>query len=480
MQTMGRTLIFITQVGLGFDNVYQNQFSVNSSYNNYFMGNFIANSGGNEVLLISTTGWGIWSRVNNTNYQYVQGSTSNDINSSNRITIGDFVGNDGISDILITADNLQGGYWSGYKLFSRNSFTGNFDQVGSGYYPSWGEHIYVGDFNNDQRQDLFVTADTRTGTSWSGWKIFHSNNDGTFGLSAPYNITPNSSNYYPSWGERIHIGDFNGDGFDEFMTTTNIDVNPSGFNGYEVWHNTTNSLNPQFAKVREDKIANYPSWGERIHIGDFNGDGNDDVAVTSDLSKGVNKPGVEVYLMNEEGNYMIYANNDRGSQLFSLPMFQSIIGWQNFKIYKNTQNNISTLNLVNMNNSKLSVVLMQPVACDNDPASGYAKPVQLSNNNSIYRRESKGKSDDTFFNIIRDDKILVYPNPTRDIIILKSTHGKIISIQVMDYSGRVLLERRMHNSNDEATISLVNQPKGIYLVRVRTEEGAFSTMVIKK
>ena len=189
-----------------------------------------------------------------------------------RVMTGDFNG-DGLTDVVC-----------GLDMGAATAAMWVYQSTGSGFSPSaWftsgagqfnmarcAERFVVGDFNNDGRDDVACGYDY--GASMGELLIFVSTGS-TFVLQGWYHSAAGQFNM-AACGDRFRVGDFNGDGNDDiacgydygglagdlfaFMSTG------SSF-GLETWYRNGN----QFSM---------PRCGARFVVGDFNHDGRDDVA----------------------------------------------------------------------------------------------------------------------------------------------------------------------------------------------------------
>ncbi|MEM7828372.1 MAG: S8 family serine peptidase [Candidatus Aenigmatarchaeota archaeon] len=173
------------------------------------------------------------------------------------VYVGDFNG-DGKDDILTVDPNGNAvlrqsaggaGTWTGWQNFWAT-------------WPSSYSRVYVGDFNGDGKDDIFtinpwtgaavIRQSVVSGSDWNGW-------------SNKWAALP--SNY-----TELYVGDFNGDGRDDLLTrdplTGYVVIRQSVVSGGN-WTGWSN------------KWASWPKTYSRLSVGDFNGDGKDDVLTLS-------------------------------------------------------------------------------------------------------------------------------------------------------------------------------------------------------
>ena len=180
--------------------------------------------------------------------------------SIREIQAGDF-DNDGNQDIIISTK---------HESVPIRILWGN----GSGFFPTStdlpgtlvsGGNIIIADFDKDGRDDFAIT--NRYSTSAVIGSLFFLNN-GSVNPSGPYEIDTSASVF----SKHLASGDFNGDTYPDLVSVTS-----NGQRQIHLWNTSSDDF---------DAPLNFGplSLGEKIAVGDYNGDGCDDVIKYHDNS----------------------------------------------------------------------------------------------------------------------------------------------------------------------------------------------------
>ena len=225
------------------------------------------------------------------------------------------VNNDGIDDFIIGAPEANGGKGEAYVVFGRQgSFAATFDlstlngtngfaitTAGSAAGLQGYSVSAAGDVNNDGIDDILVGAPETGGTDFGTAHVIYGSANpfaasiDMFGVAPPVASTFRGSGSNDAFGESVAgIGDFNGDGIDDFAVGVPGASANAGYS-YVVFGQTGDFA----ASVDAGDIANGTQPGFQIGttlgngqmigtdvtgIGDVNGDGLDDLLVSAPLA----------------------------------------------------------------------------------------------------------------------------------------------------------------------------------------------------
>jgi len=182
---------------------------------------------------------------------------------------GDFNG-DGLDDMVLHNDNSLALYLSsGAELEAA--------WIATGEIPLWddfmpGDKFYVGDFDGDGMDDLYVFNHA----DWSipYFALLRSNGSG-FDCIRRYDLE------LPGWDDmrahdQFYVGDFNGDGRDDIFVFNGRDWSVGYF---ELLASTGNGL--RYVRRYDEEL---PGWDDMkrhdvFHVADFDGDGDEDIFV---------------------------------------------------------------------------------------------------------------------------------------------------------------------------------------------------------
>ncbi|VXB78121.1 Glycosyl hydrolase [Flavobacterium sp. 9AF] len=78
------------------------------------------------------------------------------------------------------------------------------------------------------------------------------------------------------------------------------------------------------------------------------------------------------------------------------------------------------------------------------------------------------------------DSITVYPNPSNGLFTINTKNIEINSLEVFDITGKRILERKIHQSQEEIDVNLSNASNGVYFMKINTETGIITKRILKK
>jgi len=194
------------------------------------------------------------------------------------VHIGDFNG-DGRDDFLI----YNGHYW---RLNYIGIYLSEGDSVRAGrringvindeWFVGDAEEFHIGDFNGDGRDDFLMAEQT----TWSGVHLrayTYDDSDAKYVQIGGGNYQEISDNWWLGRNDNILVGDFDGDGIDDVALHNGTDWNNSYLGLFSV---TEGAETLELRWMFESEL---PGWqmtsGDRFYVGNFDGDGDDDLII---------------------------------------------------------------------------------------------------------------------------------------------------------------------------------------------------------
>lgn len=190
--------------------------------------------------------------------------------------IGDYDG-DGFNDLIEV--NQQGTHCTWY--FMLNDKQGGWDapSVGHDFGISANDRPITGDFNGDGKMDIaiFRDEDLNNSNTLGQWYIDYAPVDGIVDVQGAFGLD----------GDIPVVGDFNGDGIDDIALYRPV---PDGIGEWYI--STSNAAGPSFNGPFYIEGLKFGLVNDMPVVGDFNGDGYDDIAI---YRKSENKVYVNLY-----------------------------------------------------------------------------------------------------------------------------------------------------------------------------------------
>jgi hypothetical protein len=95
----------------------------------------------------------------------------------------------------------------------------------------------------------------------------------------------------------------------------------------------------------------------------------------------------------------------------------------------------------------------------------------------IIGKNSLTSSIDEQVNLIGPIEASIYPNPSKGMLNIESASKNIISVQVFDITGQLILESTIENDNSKVSLDISNYKNGLYIIKINSVEG---NNIIKK
>lgn len=191
----------------------------------------------------------------------------------NNTYAGDFTG-DGRGDLVVHFGNSLSLYNSdGSEMNHIFTATERVNTGGSSWQFAAGDKFYVADFDGDGKKDLFVFNGSDWGSFGPYFALLRSNGTG-FDCIKRYDKL--LEGWQMSAGDKFHVGDFDGDGKDDFyiVNTTTWSTKYVG-----MMKSTGNSMS--FVKRYDNNLGAPGYWimnkNDKFYVGDFDGDNKDDL-----------------------------------------------------------------------------------------------------------------------------------------------------------------------------------------------------------
>jgi hypothetical protein len=86
--------------------------------------------------------------------------------------------------------------------------------------------------------------------------------------------------------------------------------------------------------------------------------------------------------------------------------------------------------------------------------------------------------DETAIKDLTDAGIAVYPNPAKNRLNINPGSNEILNMRICDLTGKTLIRQTGIKQNETVDLSEINS--GIYIIRIETTQGRFTTKLVKK
>ena len=220
---------------------------------------------------------------------------ANNVTSHYAMVSGDFNG-DGQDDLLRMLGNPAVHLSNGDGTFANNGSILSYDNSDRHH-----TKAIVGDFNGDGYDDIIRQERGPLANGVNDVQIYFSQGDGTF--SSPTDMTHFDGKPHHGNGVNIVVGDFNGDGKDDFIRQEKGDFD-NGNNDAIVYYANSNGNGSFYQQNDLTHFIDLDGSNVNMIVGDFNGDGKDDF-IRQEKGSWAN---------GQYDNYLYYANpNGDGS-----------------------------------------------------------------------------------------------------------------------------------------------------------------------
>lgn len=466
-----------------------------------------------------------WYNVNNMLYanngsgnftQISSGPTVNDFGYSETAAWGDY-DNDGLVDLYVTNS------WGVKKNFLyHNSGNNVFTKILVGTHVNdafESRSVNWTDIDNDNDLDLFVTNETNQNEN-----IYRNDGGGTFTKLTTGPLLNNLGNTMSgSWGDYDNDGDldvflandgsvnalFRNDGNFNFTKIINDTVVKSiGHSFSSSWSdidndgdidlfvtnafNTTlkqlnffylNNGNSSFTRNSTDIVAMDSTWAYGCAFGDYDNDGFEDLAVATTRFANVDRPEL---LYHNNGN----SNNWITIHLIGMQANKAAIGTK-IKVKAIINGNpvwqmreISAQNAYcSQNDIRAHFGLGDATQIDSIKVEWLPGTIETLTNVSINQFLTITQSVSTvgLKEIKSDSDLLIYPNPTNEILNIKLKQNVFdagYKISITDITGRKLIEKLVVEKTGEVTINLKELSPGTYFVAIKGDSKILTEKII--
>ncbi|MDP2891412.1 MAG: FG-GAP-like repeat-containing protein [Bacteroidota bacterium] len=261
---------------------------------NYLSNSYFGYSVLNEVIEFGTSG----SRLNSTAFTYQAPENAafgglstliipqSDISANSILFPGDFNG-DGYKDLLTLDKSTQ----TITKIYLNNK-KGSFNLSDTKIAAKPIGDIVITDLNGDNVDDFIIIGRPidSNGILIYYWMLC---NGAKFGI--PHEFANKTSEYKEVFDDiNNRSSDFDGDGFEDFLVIT------KNSSAWEMYSFTPSTVNTTF--LLNNRSGTVPSWGDKVYLADFNGDGKTDIW-SFDIT------GLKIYALSGVSLIQIYSSN---------------------------------------------------------------------------------------------------------------------------------------------------------------------------